>query len=371
MGSLRDIVERASAARRWTGSRPRSAGGWRTRSATWSRRRGRRSPSAGPTSPGSPARTEDELAAPLEKLAAGDARILRPVDDAPSYEIFHDVLAQPAARLAGALPRGEAAAPRRRPRHGGAAAAPRSCSRWSLYVLEPGMAREGRADDVDARFALRGDVPVDARHRDRRPRRRRAWRRSAAALTRIPRRLHARMIDTLRAAGAAVIAYDVEFREPTPRTPSLRRRSSAPGRSCCWPPRGSTARARARCSAAPASELSASVGYAGLPDRGGRRLPAGRRVGRPVRRRARGAGDAPAGELRGRRRRGSRASRRSASSGPGSTTTGPARHVPAATASRTSCAAPIRPLRGQGRRRRHLGAQAGRPAPDRGRRRPA
>src|SRR4051794_16948778 len=39
--------------------------------------------------------TEDEIAVPLEKLTAREARILRPVDDAPSYELFHDVLARP------------------------------------------------------------------------------------------------------------------------------------------------------------------------------------------------------------------------------------------------------------------------------------
>ena len=103
--------------------------------------------------------------------------------------------------------------------------------------------------------------------------------------------------------------------------------------------------------------------------RGRRRLSSGRRVRRP-------APAASAGVWCTSRSRASRspphaaaASRRALRAGPGSTTTA-LRARSASTASPTSSAAPIRPPRAQDRRRRHLGAPAGRPPPHRARRRP-
>ena len=139
---------------------------------------------------------EDDIAAPLEKLAGGDARILRPVDDSPTYEIFHDVLAQP---LLDWQARFHAARLQRRAAALGMAAAAAAAIVLVLaaYILQPAWLEKAELRTLDARFALRGDVAVDrdiviVDLDDA----------SLAALggggDRIPRGLHARMIDTLR-----------------------------------------------------------------------------------------------------------------------------------------------------------------------------
>ena len=151
-----------------------------------------------------------------ESWPAGDTRILRPVDDSPSYEIFHDVLAQPLLDWQARFQAARLPAPRRRPSGWWPPPRRRSSSRWSRTSWRPGGSREAELMTVDARFALRGDVPVEPRRRDRGPRRfqpggARRWCRADPAAAPRPH------IDQLRAAGAAVIAYDIEFRECTPR----------------------------------------------------------------------------------------------------------------------------------------------------------
>ncbi|HEY6888207.1 MAG TPA: CHASE2 domain-containing protein [Solirubrobacter sp.] len=206
---------------------------------------------------------EDELAVALEKLAAGDARILRPVDDSSSYEIFHDVLAQP---LLDWQARFHAARLQRRAAVLGFVAAASVAIVLALvaYVLKPAGLDRAELMTVDARFALRGDVPAerdivivdldDA---------------SLAALgggdDRIPRTLHARMIDTLRAAGAAVIAYDIEFRERGPADASLRRAIERAGPRLVLAATLIDSDGQGQILGRPGGELAANVGYAGLP----------------------------------------------------------------------------------------------------------
>jgi CHASE2 domain-containing sensor protein len=206
---------------------------------------------------------EDEIAAPLEKLAAGDARILRPVDDSPSYEIFHDVLAQP---LLDWQARFHASRLQRRAAALGMVTAAAAAIVIALiaYVLDPGWLQRAELMTVDGRFALRGDVPVErdiviVDLDDS----------SLAALGggagRIPRRFHARMIDRLRAAGAAVIAYDIEFRESTPADASLRRAIDRAGPQLVLAATLINSEGQAEILGRPSGELSANVGYAGLP----------------------------------------------------------------------------------------------------------
>ena len=109
----------------------------------------------------SPLRSRSSRAATRASCARSTTR--------PAYEIFHDVLAQPAAGLAGSLPRGEVAAPRGALGHGAAAAAAIVIA-LIAHVLEPAWLNEAELMPFDARFALRGDVHVDLRHRDRRSR---------------------------------------------------------------------------------------------------------------------------------------------------------------------------------------------------------
>lgn len=206
---------------------------------------------------------EDEIAAPLKKLAAGDARILRPVDDSPSYEIFHDLLAQP---LLDWQARFRAARLQRRAAALGMLSAAAAAIVLALvaYILAPGWLQKAELVTVDTRFAIRGSVPVepgivivdldDA---------------SLAALggggARIPRELHARMIDRLRAAGAAVIAYDIEFRERTPADASLRMAIDRAGPQLLLAATLIDTEGEGQVLGGPGTELAASVGYAGFP----------------------------------------------------------------------------------------------------------
>jgi len=205
----------------------------------------------------------EALAAPLEKLARADARILRPVDDAPTYEIFHDVLARP---LLDWRARFEAARLRRRATALGMAAAAAAAILLMLvtYILEPGWLERTELRSLDARFAFRGDAPAesdivivdldDA---------------SLAALgggdDRIPRDLHARMIDQLRDAGAGVIAYDVEFRERTPDDAQLRLAIERAGPQLLLAATRIDSEGEGEILGRPGDELPASVGYAAFP----------------------------------------------------------------------------------------------------------
>ena len=221
-----------------------------------------------------------------------DARILRPVDDTPSYEIFHDVLAQPAARLAGALPCGAPAAPRAALGMLAAAAAAIVLG-LAAYILEPAWLerrswrRSTRASRSAGTCRATPDIVIvdldDA---------------SLAALgggaDRIPRRLHARMIDRCARPARPVIAYDFEFREPTPADASLRAAIERAGRSSLLAATQIDSEARARSSARPGDGAVGERRVRGLPDRAGRRVPPGGRVGRPVRGRALRGADEPA-----------------------------------------------------------------------------
>ena len=206
---------------------------------------------------------EDEIAAPLEKLAAGDARILRPVDDSPSYELFHDVLAQP---LLDWQARFHASRLQRRAAAIGMVTAAAAAIVIALiaHVLEPGVAATGRADD--RRRALRAPRrrARRPRHRDRGPRRlqpggARRWRCAYPAA--VPR-AHDR---PLRAAGAAVIAYDIEFRERTPGDASLRRAIDRAGPRLVLAATLIDSEGQGEILGRPSGELAANVGYAGLP----------------------------------------------------------------------------------------------------------
>ncbi len=206
---------------------------------------------------------EDQISAPLEKLAAGDVRILRPVDDSPSYEIFHDVLALP---LLDWQARFRAARLRRRAAALGMVTAAAAAIVIALvaYVLAPGWLGRAELLTVDARFAIRGTVPVEpdiviVDLDDS----------SLAALgggdSRIPRRLHAEMIDGLRSAGASVIAYDFEFREPTPADAALRTAIDRAGPQLLLAATLIDSEGQGQVLGGPGEELAANVGYAGFP----------------------------------------------------------------------------------------------------------
>jgi CHASE2 domain-containing sensor protein len=206
---------------------------------------------------------EAELAAPLEKLSASGARILRPLDEAPTYELFHDLLARP---LLDWRARFEAARLQRRAALLGmlAAAATAIVLTLAAYVLRPVWLEKAELATVDTRFALRGDeapgseiVVVDLDDA------------GLAALgdgrDRIPRDTHARMIDSLREAGAGVIAYDFEFREPAPGDDELRAAVERAGPQLLLAATRIDSEGRGEVLGRPGDELSASVGYAGFP----------------------------------------------------------------------------------------------------------
>ena len=206
---------------------------------------------------------ESALAAPLEKLAGGDTRILRPVDERPAYEIFHDVLARP---LLDWQERFRAARLRRRATALGmlAAAVAAIVLTLALAVIGPAWLEKAELAAVDARFALRGDQPVpsdlvivdldDA-----------GLEALGGGADVVPRDLHARMIDTLREAGAAVIAYDFEFREPTPEDAELRAAIERAGPQLLLAATRIDSDGQGQVLGRSGDRLSATVGYAGFP----------------------------------------------------------------------------------------------------------
>ena len=306
--------------------------------------------------------------APLEKLAGGDARILRPVDDAPSYEIFHDVLAQP---LLDWQARFHAARLQRRAAALGMAAAAAAAIVLVLvaYILAAGVAREGRAEDARRpvrapRRRARSDATSSIVDLDDA---------SLAALgaggDRIPRRLHARMIDTLRTAGAGGdrLRRRVPRADPRGRGAQEGDRARRPAAAACRHP--DRQRGPGRDPGRSRRRAAGERRVRRVPDLGGRRLPRGGRVGRPLRRRPVRARHPPAGELRGRRRGPGRRPGRALRAGLDRLPRARA-HVPARSVHGRARRRGPAPLRGQGRRGRHVGAQAGRPARDGGRRRP-
>jgi CHASE2 domain-containing sensor protein len=206
---------------------------------------------------------EATVGAPLEKLAARDARILRAVDEVPSYEIFHDVLAQPVLDWRAGF---EARRLQRRAVALGMLAAAGAAIVLALiaFILAPGWLQRLELATVDARFAVRGTAAPDRDIVivDLDPA-------SLAALGgvggRIPRALHARMIDNLRAAGAAVIAYDFEFREQTAADTELRAAIERAGPQLLLAAARIDSEGRGEVLGSAGDELSASIGYAGFP----------------------------------------------------------------------------------------------------------
>jgi CHASE2 domain-containing sensor protein len=206
---------------------------------------------------------ERELAAPLEKLAAADARILRPVDDVPSYELFHDVLAQP---LLDWRARFHADRLRRRATALAALSAAAAAIVLALvaFILKPTWLQDAELRTIDARFALKGTTPVEPGivivDLDEA---------SLAALggagARIPRDVHARMIDTLREAGALGIAYDFEFREATPADARLRAAIGRAGPRLLLAAVRIDSNGQGLVLGGPGRRLPAGVGYAGFP----------------------------------------------------------------------------------------------------------
>jgi CHASE2 domain-containing sensor protein len=82
---------------------------------------------------------------------------------------------------------------------------------------------------------------------------------------RIPRDLHARMIDTLREAGAAVIAYDVEFRERTPGDRKLRAAIDRAGPQLLLAATRIDSDGRGEVLGRSGDALPATIGYAAFP----------------------------------------------------------------------------------------------------------
>ncbi len=156
--------------------------------------------------------TEEQIGPPLEALSEDDARILRPVDDAPSYEVFHDVLCQPvldwqarwhADRQRAKLTRVAILA--------GVLAA--FVLGLGLRAAEPEWLQRGELRTVDARFDLRGTpaadpdiVVVDLDDE--------GLAQLGGGRDVIPRDRHAQLIRSLLNAAPAAIVYDFEFREP-------------------------------------------------------------------------------------------------------------------------------------------------------------
>jgi CHASE2 domain-containing sensor protein len=154
--------------------------------------------------------SEAQIGPPLEKLSEDEARILRPVDDAPSYEVFHDVLCQPVLDWQA---RWHAERQRRKLTVvailAGVLAA--FVLGMALYLAEPDWLERRELTTVDARFDLRGapaadpDIVVvdldDA-----------GLAQLGGGRAVIPRARHAQLIRSLLGAAPAVIVYDFEFR---------------------------------------------------------------------------------------------------------------------------------------------------------------
>jgi CHASE2 domain-containing sensor protein len=157
------------------------------------------------------ANVSEEVTDRLLHTLSGDARILRPLPDG-AYEIYHDALAGP---ILAWRQRYEATWRGRRRILRRAAFLALSATVGALLVLsyfsDSFASVERKA--VDVRFAIRGAVAPDSRV-------------SLVAIDDatfgelgvswpFPRALHAQVIDRLRRDGAKVIAYDVQFTEPT------------------------------------------------------------------------------------------------------------------------------------------------------------
>ena len=230
----------------------------------------------------------------------------------------------------------------------------------AAYVLRPAWLEKAELATVDARFAVRGDdapgpeivvVDLDDAGLDA----------LGDGRDRIPREAHARMIDALREAGAGVIAYDFEFREPAAGDDELRAAIERAGPQLLLAATRIDSEGRGEVFGRPGDELSASVGYAGFPiaaddayrqidesvglSGGDREEPVSDRLDSfaVVAAAARGAAGRTV------RARLDRLPR-------------PRRDLPPAPLRGRADEARARRLRGQGRRGRHLGAQAGRRA---------
>ena len=154
--------------------------------------------------------SEAQIGPPLETLSEDEARILRPVDDAPSYEVFHDVLCQPVLDWQA---RWHAERQRRRLTVVAVLAGVLAAFVLGmvLYLAEPEWLQRRELATVDARFDLRGTPPADPGivivdlDDD-------GLAQLGGGRDVIPRDRHAELIRSLLTAAPAAIVYDFEFR---------------------------------------------------------------------------------------------------------------------------------------------------------------
>ena len=149
----------------------------------------------------------------LERLCEGDARLLRRVApvagrDEPRYEVFHDVLA-PAILDWRARLQGRRAQRRLTTLLALIVSLVVALAATLAYAVHPPWVDDAEGATVDARASVGGppvrsdDVTIvdfDRASVDR-----------LGGKVPLDRRVHARMIDALRRAGAKVIAYDIQF----------------------------------------------------------------------------------------------------------------------------------------------------------------
>jgi CHASE2 domain-containing sensor protein len=151
---------------------------------------------------------EATVAPVLERLA-GEARILQPAGDS-RYEIYHDALAAPILEWRN---RWEGRKLRGREQRRLFSTVGLAAGALALVAFANGI-RDVELASIDARYALHGSsqspndvvlVAIDDRTFNELSRFR--WP--------FPRSMHGRLVDRLSRAGASVIAYDIQFTEPT------------------------------------------------------------------------------------------------------------------------------------------------------------
>ena len=151
----------------------------------------------------------------LDRLCTSESRLLRRLSqlspaDGPRFEVFHDVLA-PAILDWRARFLARRQSQRLAPLLALIVALVIALASVALYSSHPGWVRSAEARTVDARRWAGAPVPAAGDYAivafDRRSVER------LGGKWPVDRRVHARLIDALRRAGARVIGYDIEFRE--------------------------------------------------------------------------------------------------------------------------------------------------------------
>jgi CHASE2 domain-containing sensor protein len=167
-------------------------------------------------------RPEPQVRGLLERLSAGDLRILRPAPPPPgssaraAYEVFHDVLTGALLDWRSRFERRRLETRARRLLHALVAVSAVAIA-LAAYLWNPGFLRRLELDTVDTRFSVRGDEPPprdmalvavdDATLRE-----------FDAVDGRLPRAVHGRLVDRVNAGRPRVIAVDMVFagRGPSP-----------------------------------------------------------------------------------------------------------------------------------------------------------